>query len=140
VPPPEHILLSLGAGLAVTASPASDAAEAASGKAVLVAGDGELPGQAALLRDIFGPLLFRPVPIDPAWLAWNGGAVRKLAEAAYAERSLPAGTLECHRLAVLADALEEAGCTEPEILEHCRQQGSLHVRGCWVIDMLLGKE
>ena len=94
---------------------------------------------AALLRDIFGPLPFRQVHIDPAWLTWNGGAVTKLAEAAYAERSLPAGTLESHRLAVLADALEEAGCTEPEILGHCRQQERNHVRGCWVVDLLLGR-
>jgi hypothetical protein len=91
------------------------------------------------LRDIFGPLLFRKVRLDPAWLAWNGGAVRKLAEAAYAERSLPAGTLESHRLAVLADALEEAGCASEEILLHCRQQERKHVRGCWVMDLLLGK-
>jgi hypothetical protein len=95
--------------------------------------------QADLLRDIFGPLPFRTVRIDPAWLAWNGGAVRKLAEAAYAERSMPAGTLDAGRLAVLADALEEAGCCEPEILGHCRQQESVHVRGCWVIDLILGK-
>jgi hypothetical protein len=91
------------------------------------------------LRDIFGPLSFRQVRIDPAWLAWNGGAVAKLAEAAYAERSLPQGTLDAGRLAVLADALEEAGCCEPEILGHCRQQGRQHVRGCWVVDLLLGK-
>jgi hypothetical protein len=91
------------------------------------------------LRNIFGPLLFRKVRIDSGWLAWNGGAVRKLAEAAYAERSLPAGTLDAGRLAVLAGALEEAGSGEPEILGHCRQQGMVHVRGCWVVDLLLDK-
>jgi hypothetical protein len=108
-------------------------------KAVKAAEATERSVQAALLRDIFGPLPFRQVRIDPAWLAWNGGAVRKLAEAAYAERSLPAGTLEPSRLAVLADALEEAGCSEPEILGHCRQQEGVHVQGCWVVDLLLGK-
>jgi hypothetical protein len=91
------------------------------------------------LRDIFGPLLFRQVPFDPVWLTWNGGAVKELAEAAYAERALPAGTLEGHRLAVLAGALEEAGCASEELLLHCRKQGSVHVRGCWAIDLILGK-
>jgi hypothetical protein len=41
---------------------------------------------------------------------------------------------------VLADALEEASCTEADILGHCRQQGAVHVRGCWVVDLLLGKK
>lgn len=91
------------------------------------------------LRDIFGPLLFRPVRTDPAWLSWDGGTVRKLAEAAYAERSLPAGTLDAARLVVLADALEEAGCDNEEMLCHLRQQGVSHYRGCWVIDLLLNK-
>jgi hypothetical protein len=43
------------------------------------------------------------------------------------------------RLPVLADALEEAGCTISDILDHCRGPGP-HVRGCWVVDLLLGKE
>jgi hypothetical protein len=91
------------------------------------------------LRDIFGNP-FRPAPgIDPAWLAWNAGTVRRLAEAAYQERLLPQGTLDPGRLAVLADALEEAGCDSQEILGHCRQQGAVHVRGCWVVDLLLNK-
>jgi hypothetical protein len=108
-------------------------------KAMKAAEAAERSAQAALLRDIFGPLPFRQVRIDPAWLTWNGGAVRKLAEAAYEQRSLPDGTLESHRLAVLADALEEAGCTEPDVLGHCRQQEKQHVRGCWVVDLLLGR-
>jgi hypothetical protein len=40
----------------------------------------------------------------------------------------------------MADALEEAGCTNQDILDHCRQQRAVHVRGCWVIDCILGKE
>ena len=52
---------------------------------------------------------------------------------------MPAGTLDNTRLAVLADALEEAGCTEADILGHLRGPGP-HVRGCWVVDLILGKE
>jgi hypothetical protein len=100
----------------------------------------ECAAQAALLRDIFGPLAFRPLPaVDPEWLAWNGGLVPALAEAAYEERNLPAGTLDPARLAVLADALEEAGCTEAELLAHLRSPDP-HVRGCWALDVVLGKE
>jgi hypothetical protein len=49
------------------------------------------------------------------------------------------GTLDPVRLAILADALEEAGCDNADILTHCRQSGP-HVRGCWVVDLLLGRE
>jgi hypothetical protein len=95
-------------------------------------------GGAYLLRDILGKP-FRSVSLNPAWLAWNDGTVVKLAEAIYQERELPSGHLDLTRLAVLADALEDAGCTDPAILDHCRQPGE-HVRGCWVVDLLLGKE
>jgi hypothetical protein len=61
-----------------------------------------------------------------------------LAQATYEERELPAGTLDLTRLAVLADALEEAGCDQPELLQHPRGPGP-HVRGCWAVDLLLGK-
>jgi hypothetical protein len=61
-----------------------------------------------------------------------------LARAAYDQRELPAGTLDPARLAVQADALEEAGCTDADILNHCRRPG-VHVRGCWAVDLLLGK-
>jgi hypothetical protein len=92
-----------------------------------------------LLRDIFGNP-FRPLPvIDPSWLAWDGGTVRNLARIVYAERHLPEGILDSGHLAVLADALEEAGCAETDILGHLRGLG-LHVRGCWALDLLLGKE
>ena len=62
-----------------------------------------------------------------------------LAEAAYDRRHLPSGELDPARLAVLADALEEAGCTDPDLLDHLRGPGP-HYRGCWVIDLLLGKQ
>jgi hypothetical protein len=93
--------------------------------------------QASLLRCIFGPLPFRPVTPLPSMLAWEGGTVRQMAEAIYQERRLPAGTLDPARLAVLADALEEAGA-EGEMIEHCRSAGP-HVRGCWPVDLLLGQ-
>jgi hypothetical protein len=83
------------------------------------------------LRDLFGNP-FRPVSIDPTWLAWNGSTVRKLAQSLYEEYAFD-------RLAILADALEDAGCTDAGILEHCRGPGP-HVRGCWVLDLLLGKQ
>jgi hypothetical protein len=95
------------------------------------------PSQMVLLRCIFGNP-FRPVTLDPAWFAWNDGAVRKMAQAAYDQRAMPSGHLDAARLAVSADALEDAGCGQAEILAHLRCPGP-HVRGCWVIDLLLGK-
>jgi hypothetical protein len=99
----------------------------------------ERAAQAPLLRDLFGPLPFRTLPLEGEWLSWNGGTVRRLAEAVYEQRQLPSGHLDNALLAVLADALEEAGCRDADILAHCRQEGAVHVRGCFVIDLLLGK-
>jgi hypothetical protein len=87
--------------------------------------------QAALLRDIVG-IPFRSMSIEAACLTRHGGAIPKLAQAIYDDRRFSA-------LPVLADALEEAGCTDPDILGHCRGPGP-HVRGCWVVDLLLGKQ
>jgi hypothetical protein len=76
----------------------------------------------------------------PARRIWNHASIiPKLAQAAYDDRELPSGHLDPARLAVLADALEEAGCTNADILSHCRSPGP-HVRGCWVVDLILGKE
>ena len=61
-----------------------------------------------------------------------------MAEAAYEQRELPAGTLDPARLTVLADALEDAGCADADLLGHLRGPGP-HVRGCWAVDLLLGK-
>jgi hypothetical protein len=83
-----------------------------------------------LLREIVGNP-FRPVSLDPAWLLWNEGTVTKLAEAVYEERRFG-------DLPILADALEEAGCANADVLAHCRGDEE-HVRGCWVVDLLLGK-
>jgi hypothetical protein len=88
--------------------------------------------QCAVLRDLFGPLPFHPVAVSPSALAWRAGTIPKLAQATYTHRAFD-------RLPELANALEQAGCTNADILGHCRQPGA-HVRGCWVVDLLLGKE
>jgi hypothetical protein len=88
--------------------------------------------QSALIRDILGTLPFRPMDVRPSVLACDNGTAVRLAQAIYAERSFG-------DLPILANALEEAGCDDPEILAHCRAAGS-HVRGCWVIDLLLGRK
>jgi hypothetical protein len=94
--------------------------------------------QPALFREVIGNP-FRPVTISPTVLTWHDATVVRLAQSAYEERHLPVGTLDPSRLAVLADALEEAGCTSDDVLGHLRGPGP-HVRGCWAVDLLLGKE
>jgi hypothetical protein len=89
----------------------------------------ELAAQSRLLRDVCNP--FRRTDADPKWLRWNNGALPKMARAVYDGRRFA-------DLPVLADALEDAGCTDAAVLGHCRGGGE-HVRGCWVIDLLLGK-
>ena len=94
--------------------------------------------QKLLLHDIFGNP-FRPVSLNPAWLSFRSDTIPNLARAAYDERKLPSGHLDVNRLAVLADALEEAGCDSPAILDHLRRPRT-HIRGCWVLGLVLGKE
>jgi hypothetical protein len=91
-----------------------------------------------LLRDIFGSLPFRHVTLSPAVLTWNSAVVVRLAQAVYEDRHLPEGTLYNTRLLILADALEEAGCLDADILGHLRGPRP-HVRGCWAVDLCLGK-
>lgn len=81
-----------------------------------------------LLRDVFNNP-FRPVTLDPRWLTVT---VTSLTQAIYTDRAFD-------RMPILADALEEASCTDPEILAHCRGPRP-HVRGCWVVDLLTGRE
>ena len=95
---------------------------------------GNPPPPAEMLHCVFGNP-FRPVVLNPAW---RTPIVTALATAAYEDRVLPAGTLDPDRLAILADALEDAGCTDADILDHCRSGGP-HVRGCWVVDLVLSK-
>jgi hypothetical protein len=73
-----------------------------------------------------------PVSIDPAWLRWHNRTIPKLAKKIHDSRDFAA-------MPILADALEEAGCTNADILDHCRGPGP-HVRGCFVVDLILGKE
>ncbi len=88
----------------------------------------EWRAQIALLNDIFGNP-FRPVTLDPRWLT---STVADLAAAIYQERAFD-------RMPILADALMDAGCDNETLIAHCRGDGP-HVRGCWVVDLLLGKE
>jgi hypothetical protein len=88
----------------------------------------ERAAQADLLRDVFGNP-FRPARLDPAW---RTSAVLGLAHQMYAADDYGIAP-------VLADALQDAGCPDEEITAHLRGPAA-HVRGCWVIDLLLGKE
>jgi hypothetical protein len=88
----------------------------------------ERAAQAALVRDIFNP--FRPVVLDPAWLTSD---VIALARGIYTDRTFSA-------MPILADALQDAGCTDEDVLAHCRDTALSHVRGCWVVDRILGKQ
>jgi hypothetical protein len=81
-----------------------------------------------LLHDIFGNP-FRPVPFDPSW---RTSTVAALANEMYVSRDFSA-------MPILADALQDAGCDREAILIHCRDPQATHVRGCWVVDLVLGK-
>jgi hypothetical protein len=87
--------------------------------------------QCALVRDLFDLLVFAPVAISPAVLAWNNGTLMNFARTIYDERAFD-------RLPILADALEDAGCTDAAILDHLRGPGP-HTRGCFALDLVLGK-
>jgi hypothetical protein len=93
--------------------------------------------QCQLLRDLFGNP-FTDMTIDPAWQSWNDRTVVRLAVAAYDNRQMPQGLLDNVRLAILADALEEAGCGDEMILGHLRAGGE-HLRGCHVLDAILAR-
>lgn len=83
--------------------------------------------QSSLLRDILGNP-YKMVAVDLSWLCWNDACVARIARAVYDEGCFA-------DLPILADALEDAGCTNQEILDHCRGAGP-HVRGCWVLELL----
>jgi hypothetical protein len=114
-------------------SGAEDADEVASRVALALSPDQEEPDpevravQAALLRDVVGRL----DGVRPLQASWLKPAVVALARDIYDHRSF-------ERLPLLADALEAAGCDDGEVLNHCRVIGR-HVRGCWVLDLVLGK-
>jgi len=84
--------------------------------------------QCKLIRDIFGNP-FRPVAFDPSWRTTTAVAIAK---GMYESRDFAP-------MPILADALQDAGCEHADILDHCRGSGP-HVKGCWVVDLVLGKE
>jgi hypothetical protein len=93
---------------------------------------GFTPEGADLVREIFGNPFHRRPRVDSERLAWHDGTVQQLARTIYEECAFDL-------MPVLADALQEAGCTDEAILDHCRGNTS-HLRGCWVLDLALGRE
>ena len=84
--------------------------------------------QIVLVRDVFGNP-FRPAALDPAWLTSTAIAI---ARQMYESRDFGA-------MPILADALQDAGCDNDDVLNHCRDAKQVHIRGCWVVDLVLGK-
>jgi hypothetical protein len=110
------------------------AASRASNLAFVAAGDGlwegpEHAAQSDLIRCIFGPLPFRSVEIEPSLLTWKDGAVANAAHSIYHDRDFD-------KLPQLASILQDAGCHDMDVINHCRSSGP-HVRGCWIL-LLLG--
>jgi hypothetical protein len=93
--------------------------------------EGRLPMPTALLRCNFGNP-FRPVAFDPALRQWNGGAAVALAMELYNSRDFS-------RAPLLADMLEDAGVSDAQLLDHLRGPGP-HARGCFAVDLVLGRE
>ncbi len=81
-----------------------------------------------LIRDIFGNP-FRPVAFDPRWRTSTAVGI---AQQMY-------DTCDFGAMPILADALQDAGCEVESVLAHCRDPQQVHVRGCWVVDQVLGK-
>jgi hypothetical protein len=130
----ENSLPPLKAARASIARSGIDAAKRAShlsAVSVSQADDGiyvkERAAQVAFAREIFGNP-FRPITINPSWCT---STVLALASGIYNETGFD-------RMPILADALQDAGCDDEDILRHCRKQKE-HVRGCWVVDLLLDK-
>jgi hypothetical protein len=132
---------SVGVGFGIQFSPANAAHFAAHAghafadrcrmyAARAVADPAEAAAQASLIRCLWGSP-FRRAAVAPSLRSCHDGTVVRLAQAIY-----DAGAFD--RPPVLADALEEAGCTDADILDHLRGPGP-HVRGCWPVDLILGK-
>jgi hypothetical protein len=83
-----------------------------------------------LSLELVGPNPFRPIAFNPAW---RTDTALSLANQMYDSRDFGA-------MPILADALQDAGCEDGAILQHCRDAKQPHVRGCWVVDLVLGKE
>jgi hypothetical protein len=91
--------------------------------------DVEYAIQADFIRDIFGNP-FRPATFSAEWRTDTAIA---LARQMYEAREFSA-------MPILADALQDARCDHTDILSHCRNTAQVHVRGCWVVDLVLGKQ
>lgn len=87
--------------------------------------------QCQLLRDIFGPMPPKVFEFGQSIVIWNNGLVKNLAQTVYDDRAFG-------RLPLLADALQKAGCSDADVLDHCLGCGP-HTRGCWVLDSILDK-
>jgi hypothetical protein len=114
---------------------AAHAFDAATGVVAALAGAGLPPAerghQAALLRCLFGNPFRSMPPLSTHWFVWGEGTAWSLADEIYASGHFD-------QVGILGDALEEAGCTRADLLAHCRLPGG-HARGCWAVDLLLGK-
>jgi hypothetical protein len=127
--PEENLAVVWAAYNAALADPALAARDAAD--AMRRVGQAFAQDQCHLLRDIFGPVPSRPATLDPVWLASNDAAVAHVAGSLYESRNFA-------DLPILADALEDAGCSEASLLDHLRTPGR-HVPGCHVLDLLTGR-
>lgn len=125
---PDPSLITAVSDVGILARIANAAVRSGRGRSVKAARIRERQQQRGLIREIAGNP-FRPAAFDPSWLT---STVVALAQGVHRDRAFD-------RLPILADALQDAGCENVDILNHCRQPGA-HVRGCWVIDLLLGKE
>ena len=106
----------------------SVAVHAITATAGLADGAAEQLVQASMMRDSLGNP-FRPVTLDPSWLSSTAICI---AQGIYDDKAFD-------RLPILADALQDAGCENADILNHLRSDGP-HVKGCWALDLVLGKE
>ena len=138
---------------ALVSSPPPDALEAVLAWAETCAARAAKPGKsrptvmafrrahADLFREIFGNP-FQERTIVPEWMANGGGSVPRWATRVSETAKALADGIQTNqafeRLPILADALEESGCTDTELLAHMREPGR-HVRGCWALELVLGK-
>ncbi len=121
----------LGRGVGMDAT-LEHSCSVAVGHAAWAVGDeraNEMRTQSVLARCVFGNP-FRPVAFSPEWRTSTTTAI---AQEMYESRDFSA-------MPILADALQDAGCDSDDVLNHCRDANQVHVRGCWVVDFVLGNE
>jgi hypothetical protein len=124
----EHVVVSVGKNLATAMSISSVTSGTDYLEVARKVQEAEQEVQCDLLRDVFGNP-FRPVAFDPSW---RTSTVVSLAQQMYDSRDFSA-------IPILADAFQDAGCDNAAVLDHCRSS-SEHVRGCWLVDLILGKK